>query len=278
MLTLTWQDIYERLKFAPEGRLYGIPRGGTIIAGLTGRPTDRLDTADCVVDDVSHTGATREQYASRGKRFWAMVDTQKEGIKVPIRFPWDIPDTGEALERSVTSQLELLGENPAREGLRETPRRVVRSLMELTEGYRQDPEAILSTVFDERYDEMVLVKSIEFWSLCEHHMLPFHGFASVGYIPDKRVVGLSKIARLVHCYARRLQIQERLTQEIAGAIQSHLRPSGVGVVVEAEHTCMAMRGVRAAGKMVTSALLGSLRDRPAARAEFLALTLPKSSS
>lgn len=275
MIALSWNDIYERLSFAPPGNLYGIPRGGAIVAGLTGRPTDSLDKADCIVDDIVDTGGTREKYSSDGKRFWALVDKEKEGIKDPVKFPWDPPAPPVALENTVIRQLEFIGEDPTREGLKDTPQRVIQSLSQLTEGYKQSPEEILSTVFDEPYDEMVLVRGIEFWSLCEHHMLPFHGFASVGYIPNKRVVGLSKLARLIHCFAKRLQIQERLTKEIAGAIDSHLAPAGVGVIIEAEHTCMAMRGAKTPGKMVTSAMLGALRERPAARAEFLSLTMPK---
>ncbi|NIO06659.1 MAG: GTP cyclohydrolase I FolE [Deltaproteobacteria bacterium] len=278
MIELSWNDIYERLSFAPQGRLYGIPRGGSIVAGLTGRPTESFNNADCIVDDIVDTGATREKYAAYGKRFWALVDKQREGIKDLVKFPWDTPTPAEVLENTVIKQLEFIGEDPTREGLKNTPGRVIRSLTELTEGYKQSPKELLSTVFEEPYDEMVLVRRIEFWSLCEHHMLPFHGFASVGYLPNKKVVGLSKIARLVHCFAKRLQIQERLTQEIAVAINSHLAPEGVGVVIEAEHTCMAMRGVKSAGKMVTSALLGAMRERPAARAEFFSLTMPNNDS
>ena len=278
MIALSWKDVYERLDHAPEGRLFGIPRGGSVVAGLTGRPSDSLNSADCIVDDIIVTGATREKYAAIGKDFWALVDKEKEGIKDPVHFPWDSPAPAVDLERTVVRQLEFIGEDPTREGLRGTPQRVIRSLSQLTEGYQQNPEEILSTVFDEPYDEMVLVRGIEFWSLCEHHMLPFHGFTNVGYIPNKKVVGLSKLARLVHCFAKRLQIQERLTQEIARAIDDHLAPAGVGVVIEAEHTCMAMRGAKTPGKMVTSAMLGALRDRPAARGEFLSLTMTRSNS
>ncbi|OFV89552.1 MAG: GTP cyclohydrolase I FolE [Acidobacteria bacterium RBG_16_68_9] len=163
-----------------------------------------------------------------------------------------------------------LGENPERDGLRGTPPRVVRSLFEMTCGYRDDPAAILSTTFAEQYDEMIVVEPVEFWSLCEHHLLPFHGTARVGYLPSGRVVGLSKIARLVHCFARRLQIQERMTKEIAEAIRDHLGAAGVGVVVRATHLCMAARGVRSASMMTTSSMLGAMRG-PAARSEFLSL-------
>lgn len=180
------------------------------------------------------------------------------------------PQISEA-EEAVKTLLLHLGEDANREGLMKTPHRVVKALKELTSGYSQDPKAILSTMFSERCDEMVVVRNIPFWSLCEHHMLPFHGSATVGYLPKEKIVGLSKIGRLVHCFARRLQVQERLTQQIAHAIMDHTQPHGVGVVMTALHTCMAMRGVKSPGEMKTSCLLGSFRTDPATRAEFLAM-------
>jgi len=173
-------------------------------------------------------------------------------------------------EKSVRALLALVGENPDREGLKKTPHRVVKSLIELTSGYSEDPKGILSTTFAEAYNEMVVVKDIEFWSLCEHHMLPFYGTATVGYLPKKKIVGLSKIGRLVHCFARRLQVQERLTEEIAHNMMRHLQPHGVGVIIKARHTCMSMRGVKTPGLMMTSCLLGHFRD-PVTRSEFLSL-------
>lgn len=169
--------------------------------------------------------------------------------------------------------LALLGEDPQREGLRQTPQRVERALRFLTAGYHQDPEKMLNgAVFKVCYDEMVVVKDIEIYSLCEHHLLPFFGRCHVAYIPRERVVGLSKLARLVNIYARRLQIQERLTQQIARAIQDRLDPVGVGVVIEARHLCMVMRGVeKQHSQAVTSAMLGAFRDNQQTREEFLSL-------
>ncbi len=183
--------------------------------------------------------------------------------------------TQELEQAAVVTLLGAIGEDPWREGLVDTPKRVVKALREMTSGYRDVPSQILSTTFEgDGYDEMVLLRGIEFHSLCEHHMLGFRGHATVGYVPDKRVIGLSKLARLVHCFARRLQIQERMTREIADALTKHLRPLGVGVVVEAHHSCMGCRGVMQSGtKMVTSAMHGVLRDKPEARAEFLALAV-----
>lgn len=160
-----------------------------------------------------------------------------------------------------------------REGIADTPDRVARAWQEMLAGYQDDPAAILATDFDaDGYDQMVLLNGIAFTSICEHHLLPFHGVAHVAYLPSARVVGLSKLARLVDCFARRLQLQERMTQEIANAIAEHLAPLGVGVLVEATHTCMTDRGVRKPGaQMVTSVMLGAFRDNDAARTELLAM-------
>ncbi|MCL6565436.1 MAG: GTP cyclohydrolase I FolE [Acidobacteriia bacterium] len=172
--------------------------------------------------------------------------------------------------------LVLLGEDPQREGLRQTPQRVEKALRFLTAGYHQDPEKMLNgAIFRVCYDEMVVVKDIEIYSLCEHHLLPFFGKCHVAYIPREKVVGLSKLARLVNMYARRLQIQERLTQQIARAIQERLDPVGVGVVIEARHLCMVMRGVeKQHSQAVTSAMLGAFRDNQQTREEFLSLIHP----
>lgn len=164
--------------------------------------------------------------------------------------------------------LDYIGEDRQREGLLKTPERVARSFAELTEGYRQDPKEILATTFSDTCDEMVVVREIPFWSLCEHHLLPFHGKAVVGYLPRERVVGLSKIGRLVHCFARRLQVQEKLTEQIANTLMETLNPYGVGVIIKAHHQCMAMRGAKIPSEMVTSCLLGAFRE-PATRNEFL---------
>jgi GTP cyclohydrolase IA len=179
----------------------------------------------------------------------------------------------ETIADLVRKMITLLGEDPNREGLRRTPERFEKALRFLTGGYRQDPEKLLNgAMFSVCYDNMVVVKDIEMYSLCEHHLLPFFGKCHVAYIPDKKVVGLSKIARLVNMYARRLQIQERLTSQIAKTIQEKLAPEGVGVVIEARHLCMVMRGVEKQNSAaVTSAMLGAFRENKQTRDEFLAL-------
>ena len=173
--------------------------------------------------------------------------------------------------RAVRELLLYIGEDPTREGLLETPARVARAMREMTGGYHERPEDVLGTMFNERCDELVAVTGIEFVSLCEHHLLPFTGTASVGYLPDGKVVGLSKLGRVVDLYARRLQVQERMTSQIADSIMGIVQPQGVGVVVRAAHSCMSCRGVRKTSTMVTSAMLGDFRDNAQLRAEFLAL-------
>jgi GTP cyclohydrolase I len=179
----------------------------------------------------------------------------------------------ETIAELMRKVIVLLGEDPNREGLRKTPERFEKALKYLTSGYLQNMESVLNgATFSVHYDEMVVVKDIEFFSLCEHHLLPFFGKAHVAYLPNKRVLGLSKIARLVNMYGRRLQIQERMTSQIAEAIQEKISPEGVGVIIEARHLCMQMRGVeKQHGQAVTSAMLGSFRHNKQTRDEFLSL-------
>ncbi len=192
-----------------------------------------------------------------------------------LRSPADVPAFDH--ERAAAAVRELLiaiGEDPEREGLRDTPARVARAYEELTAGLRQAPEDVLTTVFELGHDEMVLVRDIELWSMCEHHLVPFTGVAHVGYIPSDsgRITGLSKLARLVDVYAKRPQVQERLTTEVADSLMEILQARGVIVVIEAEHLCMTMRGVKKAGaRTITSAVRGSFRSNATTRAEAMAL-------
>ena len=177
------------------------------------------------------------------------------------------------LQELVREILVRLGEDPGREGLRKTPARVEKALAYLTRGYAQDAESVLNgAVFSSDYDEMVIVKEIDFFSLCEHHLLPFYGKCHIAYLPDKRIVGLSKLPRLVDVFSRRLQVQEKLTTEIARAIEEKLKPKGVGVVMEAAHLCVMMRGVeKQNAQMVTSSMRGRFRSDVKTREEFLTL-------
>ena len=177
------------------------------------------------------------------------------------------------LELLARRQLELIGENPERDGLLRTPERIARSLAWLTRGYRMDVRAeIGDALFDEQHEQMIMVRDIELYSMCEHHLLPFFGVAHIAYIPNGRIVGLSKLPRIVEVFARRLQVQERLTEQIAQAVDDAVQPLGVGVVIEASHLCMMMRGVeKQNSRTITSALRGVFRDCPMTRDEFLRL-------
>jgi GTP cyclohydrolase I len=182
------------------------------------------------------------------------------------------------MERLIRELLKELGEDPSREGLEKTPHRVAAAFRDLTAGYARNARDVLNAaLFTEEYDEMVVVKDIDFYSLCEHHMLPFFGKCHVAYMPSRKIVGLSKIPRLVEMFSRRLQVQERLTTQIAQTIEEVLQPRGVAVVMEALHMCMLMRGVeKQNSKAVTSAMLGAFRDRPETRAEFMELIKSRS--
>jgi len=177
------------------------------------------------------------------------------------------------ISSSVLDLIKFIGEDPSREGLVNTPKRFAKALAYLTSGYKSDPRAIINdAIFHETYDEMVVIKNIELYSLCEHHMLPFFGQAHIAYIPNGKIVGLSKVPRMVDVFARRLQVQERLTTEIATALQELLQPKGVGVVIEANHLCMMMRGVeKQHASMITSSMHGDFRTNVSTREEFLSL-------
>lgn len=298
LFPVSYEDIDERvtqlaeeLSDTPMNGVYGIPRGGAIPAALlAGRlhvPLLAAPQDGCVViDDLVDTGRTFEALREAHGADWMAVALYRKSwspegvlsapaVPVPdnawIVFPWE--DKAESAPTdAVVRLLSFIGEDPTRDGLIDTPSRVVRALAEMTQGYQADVPKLLSTTFDVACDEVVLVRDIDFVSLCEHHMLPFTGTATVGYKPGARVVGLSKVARLVDAYAQRLQVQERMTNQIADAMVEHLGAEGVGVVLSASHGCMSCRGIRKSGvRMVTSALRGLFREDARARAEFLAL-------
>ncbi len=293
VIRLSWADIQheahrvaERNAGSALSSVYGIPTGGAPVAVLV---AERLglplaDTPEpgrtLVVDDLVDTGTTMNRYVMRGFHCDALYRkpiapagfapnaTLVDGW---LTFPWEKND-GDPTD-AVLRLIQHIGEDPTRDGLRDTPKRVIKALRELTSGYERDPASILGTTFEVGHDQMIVLRSVPFASLCEHHMLPFIGTATVGYVPapDGKVVGLSKLARLVEAYARRLQVQERLTDQIAKAIEDHLDVIGVGVVIKANHTCMSLRGIGKAAEMVTSRMTGVLRTNLEARNEFLKL-------
>lgn len=271
MIHIGWNVIHSKIKTLPKGKVYGIPRGGEIIAQLTGNAVDNIKEADYILDDLIDSGRTKNECMKRfpEKPFHALIDKNNEGINDWIVFPWEKSD----IKDSVTNILTHIGENPRRDGLIDTPNRVIKSWEQLYGGYKTNIQNIFKTFENEElYDQMVVLQDIEFYSTCEHHLLPFFGKAKVGYIPKDRIIGISKLARLVECYSRRLQVQERLTNQIAKSLQENLNPLGVGVILEAKHMCMCIRGVNKQNSiMKTSCLLGCMKDEVQTREEFLSL-------
>lgn len=275
-----------RLRDQPSYSIYGVPRGGVVAAAFVANEMSQIhgrwatvvnmaEDADVIVDDLIDSGATRVRYAHRypDKPFLALIEkTTREWIT----FPWERSDAeGDTSATDIPLRLlQYIGEDPARGGLKETPERFLKAWREWGAGYRSDPADVLKTFEDgaEKYDELILVRDIPIYSHCEHHLAPFFGKAHIAYIPNGKIVGLSKLARLADGFARRLQVQERLTSQIAHALQDALTPTGVGVVLECRHLCMESRGVRAPGtSTTTSCLLGAMKDEGPARAEFMRL-------
>ena len=266
--------------------IYGIPRGGIPVAYIVGG----LVTSNCLLenpeeamvllDDVIDSGTTRTWWSEGkfpGVQFAALADyldppRRKEEWLV---FPWEQDETGDASADDIVIRLlEYIGEDPTRGGLKDTPRRVLAAWKEWTSGYGKDPGEILKAFEDgaEGYNQMVMVKDFPFYSHCEHHLTNFFGTATIAYIPDKRVVGLSKLGRVLDIYAKRLQVQERLTNLVADAIQDNLKPKGVGVLIRARHLCMEGRGLAKQGhETITSALRGEFMSDAKVRQEFLSL-------
>jgi GTP cyclohydrolase I len=293
---LTWADVEERARDIAVGIekqfrerrdviAYPIPRGGIPAAlavqsqtSKTAHPyllhiTEDPYIADIFIDDIIDSGTTREKFLGiRPLPFFALVDKQEEGMDW-WEFPWERMSGEQGPEENVRRLIEYIGDDPNREGLLETPSRVVRSYTELFGGYGINPSTVLKVFEDDSCDEMVIVRDIEFYSSCEHHMLPFFGKAHIAYIPDGRVVGVSKLVRLLEVFARRLQIQERLCEQVTGALDEHLKPKGSACVLEAKHLCMTGRGVsKQHSVMVTSSLTGAFREKGnPARIEFLSM-------
>lgn len=261
---------------------YPVPRGGIPAVYLLQQHcditiTNNVAEANFILDDLIDSGATRDHFQKNfpGKPFYALIDKQREGITNWIIFPWEHTHTEErSVEDNVIRLLQFIGEDPKREGLQETPARFIKAWEHWSSGYNQKPEDIFKTFTDggETYDEMILVKDIPFYSHCEHHLAPFFGTATIAYIPNGKIVGLSKLSRLVDIYARRLQVQERLTSQVVSAIWEHLEPLGVACLIKARHLCCESRGISKQGHYtITSSLKGVIRDLPAARAEFMSL-------
>lgn len=274
---ITWPEVMAQLEAVDtdmNARVFGVPRGGMIAAGFLSRARNvwREANATVILDDIEDTGATRKKYAEWYPRrtFHALFNKRDFPTGTWLQMPWET-ETGP--DDAVARLLGAIAPHPLDPGMDDTPRRVVAAFREMTAGYAEDPKAILSQTFEADCDEMVVATGIEFVSLCEHHLMTFTGTATIAYVPDAgRVVGISKLARIVQCFARRLQLQERLTEQIAQSLEIHVGSQGVGVVIEAQHSCMACRGIRQPNaRIITSKLTGCFAEDATTRAEFMSL-------
>ena len=273
-LTLTWNDVSIRLRnLNITGDVYGIPRGGAILAGMLhmngANAVDHPSLARFILDDIVDSGSTRDKIMDAHPQclFRTLVDKPEEGLMGTwVKFPWE-HDKETDLEDHVRRIIQAIGDDPSREGLLDTPRRLVQSWSEIFSGYDENPDEILKW-FPSTADEMIIERNIRFWSTCEHHMLPFWGTVDIAYIPGGQVIGISKLARITNAMARKLQIQENLTQEIGKALEKN-GVRGVAVSIEAQHACMLARGVRQEGSsLITSYVSGLFQDSPIIRQEF----------
>ena len=273
--SVSWSEIYRRLAEAPPGKLYGIPRGGSIVAGLTGRAVDDAHAADWLVDDVISSKATATAWSSRfDKPVWALFDKERDGLTdQQLTMPWEGHRAGDAqratLERIALELLETLGYDPASEGLRDTPNRWARWWQEFV---THAPAARLDSVFEvAESGRMVVVGGMRMWSMCEHHLMPFSVDVSIAYVPQGRVLGLSKFARLSLKVAHQLQLQERLASQIADATEISTSSPDVAVLAYGRHLCMEARGVKVPAVAVSLITRGAFEADSSLRAEFIAL-------
>lgn len=270
---ITWEQVYHRLnkviKDLPKNtKYYGVPRGGQVVAGMTGNAVDNVDDADVIIDDLIDSGATEKRYKKYNKPFLSLIDKRKELQGEWLVFPWETKDgdTDETVEDNVSRLLQYFGEDVNREGLKETPKRFIKFFKE----FLSPPEWNCTSFEGEGYDEMIVQTNIPFHSLCEHHIAPFFGTGTIAYIPNKRIVGLSKLARTLETFARRLQNQERITTQVAEFLWNELDPKGVAVQITAKHMCMEMRGVKKHDTHTTTTkLLGAFKDDINTKNEFL---------
>ena len=291
---LTWKECYElgdklynkimSLVHTPKNvKIYGVPRGGICAAQcvvgfhagveLVENPED----AHVFVDDIIDSGETAGKYLMRYPYipFFGLIEPPEKDENVWYVFPWETTEQN-GPEDNIRRLLEYIGEDPNREGLLETPKRILKSYDRLFGGYKKKPEDLMKVFEDGACNEMVILKNIKFYSTCEHHMLPFHGVAHVAYIPNGKVIGVSKLARLVDMYARRMQIQERIGTQVVEALMTHLEAKGAACIIEAQHMCMTARGVEnQTSILTTSALRGAFLDNIQTRMEFLQMIKEK---
>jgi len=271
---ISWSEIYDKVNTVKESltkkdKIYGIPRGGQIVAGLTGMAVDTPEEANIIIDDLYDSGTTYKKWLKKypDKEYCFLYNKQYEYQNTWIEFPWENEGEKE-VEENVTRLLEFFGEDVSREGLQDTPKRFVKFFKE----FLSPPEWNCTTFDSEGYDEMITQTNIPFHSLCEHHIAPFFGHGHIAYIPNDKIVGLSKLARTLETFSRKLQNQERITNEVAEFLQKELNPKGIAVVLKAKHMCMEMRGVKKHDTWTTtSKMIGTFKDDLNCRNEFLNL-------
>lgn len=283
---ITWEQIFERLVLIDKihNAVYGVPKGGMIAAGFLTEATKVTspERANIILDDLIDSGKTAEYYKTKfpTKSFYTLFDkhTKDKDLRESwLVFPWEAqhPAGEDTIEDNILRQLQYIGEDVTRDGLLDTPKRVVKSWKELFSGYGKDPKDVFKKFDPDGYDEIVLLKNFEIYSMCEHHMLPFFGKAHVAYIPEAKegkIIGISKLARLTDIFARRLQIQERIGKQVVEELNKNLNPKGAACIIEASHMCMRMRGVNKQNSiMITSTVTGAFREDPSARAELMQL-------
>jgi len=284
--------IASRMRGHERCGIYGVPRGGVTVAALLAGAVEQVDSdltvlllespdnADFIVDDLVDSGTTKQRYKSKfpNATFLTLYNKQIEGQLCKGRavadywliFPWEERDDTATEDDIFLRLLQFIGEDPARDGLKDTPKRMQKAWAAWTEGYNTDFKELFTTFEnDNHYDQMVTVRNIPFYSHCEHHLAPFFGTADISYIPKGHVVGLSKLSRVLNGYAKRLQVQERLTQQVADCIMEHLEPVGAGVIVRARHLCMESRGIAQQGHHTVTTALKGVYLEPEVRQEFL---------
>jgi len=252
---ITFEEIYKRIKNLDLSKnYYGVPRGGAIIAGMTGKAVETIEEADIIIDDLIDSGKTKEKYKSLypNKEFIGLFDKSKEYKNEWLVFPYEINDTQKDLEDNVVRILENYGYDLNNESLKNTPKRFIKMLNETLKA--EEPDI---SIFDSNgYSQMITDKGIKYYTFCEHHILPFFGEVKISYIPKDKIIGLSKLSRIVEYFSKRLNTQEYLTENIADYLMEKLKPLGVGVEINGRHLCKEMRGIKQSGIMNTTALRG----------------------
>jgi len=280
-IDISWEQVFQALRQIdnnPRSIVYGIPKGGMIASAflLEAQVTHDPKCATIILDDIVDSGKTKSMYMNKYPHaiFHCLFDKQLLDTRDWVTFPWERehPAGLDTIQQNLIRLIEFIGDDPTRDGLQETPDRVIRSYAELFNGYSQDPKDVFKTFDEPQIGGMVYMKDIEFFSTCEHHILPFFGMAHIGYIPKGPVIGASKMARLLDVFARRLSIQERIGEQVTTALMDFLKPAGAACIIEAKHLCIACRGVKKQhSAMGYSSMKGVFLDNPAARMEFIGL-------